>query len=123
MVNLNPPKAPDMVEVDGQLYRPEDVEAAEARLAARSTFPAGAVDPTPIGVSTSTDNRRRTFRELNADAGETAVDPASTILAREGAADVGVPVELDADPVVTATASGERTKATRKRASAPDAGE
>jgi hypothetical protein len=123
MVNLKPPAAPDMVEVGGQLYRPEDVEAAEARLAAREGFPAGAVDPTPIGVARSTDNRRRTLRELNAEAGETVVDPASSILAREGAADVGVPVEADADPVVTATASGERTRPTRKRASASDAGE
>lgn len=123
MVDLNAGPGPEMTEIDGVQYRPEHVDAARAASEARKSFPVGAVDPSPIGVPPATDNRRLTFREQAIEAGVEGVDPASTVLARESAPDVG-PVPDDADPVTTATASGTVTKPTRKRASsASDAGE
>ena len=80
MVDLNAGSGPEMTVIDGVQYRPEHVEAAKAASEARKAYPAGAVDPSPIGVPPATDNRRRTFRELAVDAGEETADPASTVL-------------------------------------------
>lgn len=89
MVNLNPPKPPEMTEVEGQLYRPEDVEAARARVDNRVNL-TGYVDPTPVGVPRATDNRRRTLREVYLDGGAPEFDPGVTVLART-TADEGDP--------------------------------
>jgi hypothetical protein len=122
MVNLNPPKAPEMVVIGDQQFRPEDVERAEARQAAQELITAGAQDPRPIGVvnPAPTENRRRTERELYLDGGGVAVDPASSILSRQEAPDVG-PV-TDADPLAGVGTPEDGAKPAGRRKAKSDDG-